>query len=103
MSYENFITKLLNIKPSEVLSVAASSKKDDTIILIKNSSCPICSIASKTHGYYKRELIHSTLVNRKCIIVYAGSNALNAVLLSASLILSLTAVKELLTKPKLTC
>lgn len=75
MSYENFITKLLNIKPSEVLSVAASSKKDDTIILkvrlkIKNSSCPICSIASKTHGYYKRELIHSTLVNRKCIIVY---------------------------------
>ena len=75
MSYENFITKLLNIKTSEVLSVAASTKKDDTIILkvrlkIKNSSCPICSIASKTHGYYKRELIHSTLVNRKCIIVY---------------------------------
>lgn len=27
MSYENFITKLLNIKPSDVLSVAASSKK----------------------------------------------------------------------------
>ena len=75
MSYENFITKLLNVKPSEVLSVSTSSKKDGTIIFkvrlkIKDSCCPICNILSKTHGYYKRELTHSTLVNRKCIIVY---------------------------------
>lgn len=27
MSYENFITKLLNIKPSDLLSVMSSSKK----------------------------------------------------------------------------
>lgn len=29
MSSENYITKLLNIKPSEVLSVTGSSKKGD--------------------------------------------------------------------------
>ena len=27
MSYENFITKILNIKPSELLSVMSNSKK----------------------------------------------------------------------------
>lgn len=75
MSYENFITKLLNVKPTDLLSVTTSSKKDGTIILkvrlkITDSCCTICNTASKTHGYYKRELTHSTLVNRKCIIIY---------------------------------
>lgn len=63
MSYENFITKLLNIKPSEVLSVATSTKKDDTIILkvrlkIKNSSCPICNawiLQKRTDSFYTCE------------------------------------------------
>lgn len=75
MSYENFITKLLNIKPSELLSVMSSSAKDGSIILKvrlkpKECYCHICNIPGKTHGYYQRKLTHSTLVNRQCIIIY---------------------------------
>lgn len=35
MSSENYITKLLNIKPSEVLSVTGSSKKGTIILKIR--------------------------------------------------------------------
>lgn len=75
MSYENFITKLLNIKPSDLLSVMSSSAKDGSIILKvrlkpKECYCHICNIPGKTHGYYQRKLTHSTLVNRQCIIIY---------------------------------
>lgn len=75
MSYENFITKLLNIKPSDLLSVMSSSAKDGSIILKvrlkpKECYCHICNIPGKTHGYYQRKLTHSTLFNRQCIIIY---------------------------------
>ena len=75
MSYENFITKLLNIKPYDLLSVMSSSAKDGSIILKvrlkpKECYCHICNIPGKTHGYYQRKLTHSTLVNRQCIIIY---------------------------------
>ena len=32
--------------------------------------CPYCHGKVKIHGYSPRKLIHSTLVNRKCIIFY---------------------------------
>ena len=75
MSYENFITKILNIKPSELLSVMSNSKKNGSIILKvrlkpKECYCPICNILGKTHGYYQRKLTHSTLDNRQCINIY---------------------------------
>lgn len=75
MFYENFITKLLNIKPSDLLSVISSSAKDGSIILKvrlkpKEYYCHICNIPGKTHGYYQRKLTHTTLVNRQCIIIY---------------------------------
>lgn len=47
MSYENFITKLLNIKPSELLSVMSSSAKDGSIILkvrLKPKECFAISV-----------------------------------------------------------
>lgn len=54
MFYENFITKLLNIKPSDLLSVISSSAKDGSIILKvrlkpKEYYCHICNIPGKTH------------------------------------------------------
>lgn len=75
MSYENFIASILNLKPSDLLSVTPVSTQSGTIILKiklipKDALCPICRIPGKTHGYYTRRLKHSTLSNRPCSIAY---------------------------------
>ena len=75
MSYEKFTTSLLNIKPSDVLSVLPMNQKDGSIILKvrlvpREIPCPICGIPGKVHGYYRRKLTHSALANRVCIICY---------------------------------
>lgn len=105
MSYENFITKILNIKQSELLSVMNSSKKDGSIILKvrlkpKECYCPICNILGKTHGYFQRKLTHS-IVNVLLYTNNAGTSALNANLPSVSAIRLLILVKESLMKLKL--
>ena len=33
-------------------------------------NCPICKQPLTIHGYYDRKLTHSTLINRKCVIIY---------------------------------
>lgn len=76
MSLEKFITGLLNIKTCEIETLDELDKADGSVeILIKLAKkevkCPLCNGDVKIHGYYKRKLTHSTLVNRKCIITYA--------------------------------
>ena len=75
MSYENFITKLFNVNPSDLLKVTDTERKDGNIILrirlvAKYNLCPICRTPGKIHAYYKRELKHSTFSNRPCVICY---------------------------------
>ena len=75
MSYKNFITKLFNVNPSDLLKVTDTDRKDGSIILkirlvAKYNLCPICRTSGKIHAYYKRELKHSTFSNRPCIICY---------------------------------
>lgn len=107
MFYENFITKLLNIKPSDLLSVISSSAKDGSIILKvrlkpKECYCHICNIPGKTHGYYQRKLLTqlSLIANVLLYTSSAGTSALNAVLPSVSAIRLLILVKESLMKLK---
>ena len=75
MSYKNFITKLFNVNPSDLLKVTDTERKDGSIILrirlvAKYNLCPICRTPGKIHAYYKRELKHSTFSNRPCVICY---------------------------------
>lgn len=75
MSYEKFITDLLNIKLSELQSVTPITQKDGTYVIKvrlipKKYYCPNCNIPGKIHSYYKRKLTHSTLANRVCSIYY---------------------------------
>jgi len=76
MSLENFITDILNIKLEDLEKVDSFAQSDDSLLIklrLKNKSdvsCPYCLKEVKIHGYYPRKLIHSTLVNRKCIIIY---------------------------------
>lgn len=75
MSYEDFITTILNVKPDDLLSVSSVIQKDGSIILkVKLAPtlmlCPACKSPTKVHGYYSRKLTHSTLANRSCVIYY---------------------------------
>ena len=76
MSLEKFITDMLNVELDELDSITSIPQSDDSIVIKlklckkENVSCPICHGKVKTHGYYSRKLLHSTLVNRKCTIVY---------------------------------
>lgn len=76
MSLEKCITSLLNVKLDDIETLDELDKADGSVdVLIKlkrkDLSCPLCNGECKVHGYYKRKLIHSTLVNRKCTIIYA--------------------------------
>lgn len=75
MSHKNFITNLLGIKSSEILSVDLINQKDGALsikvkLVAKDKFCPICHTKCKIHGYYKRKLKHSTFANKPCIIYY---------------------------------
>lgn len=77
MSLKKFITDILNIPPEKIESISSIDSYDGSITLrIKlipenDFLCPYCTKAVKIHGYSQRKLIHSTLVNRKCIIFYS--------------------------------
>lgn len=66
----------LNIELDHIQDlVSINSKLDDSIIIklrLKSSldNCPICKQPLTIHGYYDRKLTHSTLINRKCVIIY---------------------------------
>ena len=108
MSYENFITKLFNVNPSDLLKVTDTERKDGNIILrirlvAKYNLCPICRTPGKIHAYYKRELKHSTFSNRPCVICYEqeGTFARNVLQHLVSPTLLLTQAKELLMRQRL--
>ena len=61
MSYENFITNLLNIKPSDLSNISTATKSDGSLIiniklLPKPIVCPYCSGKVIIQCYYKRKL-----------------------------------------------
>ena len=75
MSLKKFITDMLNIDVNLIESIESSETVDDSVkveIILNRSlfNCPICNGPLKSHGYTNRKLIHSTLANRKCIIIY---------------------------------
>ncbi len=75
MSLEQFITKLLNLKESDLQELVSLEKSDESIefklkLKPKPIVCPLCGGTVKIHGYYPRKLTHSTFANRKCTILY---------------------------------
>lgn len=75
MSYKDFITTMLNVKPKDLSSITSLKQEDGSIILKiklvpKYILCPTCNSPTKIHGYYSRKLTHSTLANRSCTIYY---------------------------------
>ena len=75
MSFNQFITQMLNIKEEDLEEIIPINQSDGTSILklkLKDKSpvCPCCGGKVKIHGYYTRRLTHATLVNRKCLIFY---------------------------------
>lgn len=70
-----FITDMLNIQDDKIEDLQSIKQSDGSVIVyiklkVISKSCPFCHGAVKIHGYYPRSLIHSTLANRKCTIVY---------------------------------
>lgn len=70
-----FITNMLNIQEDKIEELQTIAQSDGSIIInlklkVTSKICPFCSGPIKIHGYYPRTLTHSTLVNRKCSIVY---------------------------------
>ena len=75
MSLENFITDMLNIKLEDLENISPIKQSDGTIIVklklkSKPFNCPYCGQLTRNHGYSRRKLTHSTLINRKCYIIY---------------------------------
>lgn len=70
-----FITNMLNIQEDKIEDLQIISQSNGSIIInlklkVISKTCPFCSGILKIHGYYPRTLTHSTLVNRKCTIIY---------------------------------
>mgnify|MGYP002707721595 FL=1 len=70
-----FITNMLNIQEDKIEELQTIAQSDGSVIInlklkVTSKICPFCSGPVKIHGYYPRTLTHSTLVNRKCSIVY---------------------------------
>jgi len=76
LSLEKFITDILNIELNDNESMSSIDKSDGSLVIkikLKRKNdvcCPYCGGNVKIHGYYERKLIHSTLINRKCYIIY---------------------------------
>lgn len=75
MSLEKFITDLLNIEMDKIEKLIPVDTGNGLSVKVRLKSsdikCPLCNGDVNIHGYYDRKLIHSTLVNRKCVIVYS--------------------------------
>ena len=76
MSQLQFITEFLNIKEEQIAELKHINQSDGTLLIkiklkLNPTFCPICKDKVNIHGYYEKKLTHSTLVNRKCFIVYS--------------------------------
>lgn len=69
MSIKKFITDMLNIESNKIDSPNGDLNLRITLVS-EVTCCPYCKGKVKSHGYYDRKLIHSTFINRKCIITY---------------------------------
>lgn len=76
LSIEKFITDMLNIDPNMIESIESNQTSDDSeniLIKLKPSDHPTCSYCGQplvSNGFYRKKLIHSTLINRKCTIFF---------------------------------
>ena len=76
MNNIKFITDILNIDFTLIDSVHSANLPDDTVlffITLKKEAdprCPYCNGRLIQNGFYSKKLVHSTLVNRKCTIIY---------------------------------
>ena len=76
LSIEKFITDMLNIDPNMIESIESIQTSDDSeniLIKLKPSDHPTCSYCGQplvSNGFYRKKLIHSPLINRKCTIFF---------------------------------
>lgn len=75
MDLEQFVTKLLNVKESDLQELITVEKSDESIeiklrLKPKPTTCPLCGGNVKIHGYYRRKLIHSVFANRNCTLFF---------------------------------
>lgn len=76
MSLENFITDILNIDYDRIEKISAVDIDHSSVsvyVRLKpdpNVVCPLCHGKVKIRGYHQKKLVHSTLVNRPCMIYY---------------------------------
>ena len=76
LSIEMFITDMLNIDPNmikSIESVTGSDNSEDILLKLKPAdkmTCPYCGHPLVSNGFYKKKLINSTLINRKCTIYF---------------------------------
>ena len=75
MSLEQVVTKLLNVKESDLQEVIALEKTGEDLdvkvkLKPKPTVCPLCGGTVKIHGYFSRKLTHSTFANRNCTLFF---------------------------------
>lgn len=76
MSDTKFITDMLNINKSDIEFIHSFSQSDGSILIrirlksVSDVHCPYCGKSTIKNGFTSRKLIHSTLVNRKCTIIF---------------------------------
>lgn len=75
MSKKNMIAIMLNIKEELIQELQETVHADNSVtikikLIVQDPYCPCCKKKAKIHGYISRTLTHSTLVNRKCFLLY---------------------------------
>jgi len=75
MGLEQFVTKLLNIKETDLQELITLEKSDESLeiklrLKPKPTTCPLCGSKVKIHGYYPRKLVHSVFANRNCTLFF---------------------------------
>lgn len=75
MFNKKFIMDILNIDVEKIQDLITTSQADNSIkvklkLVPLKMLCPNCKRVMKIHGYYERKLKHSSLLNRKCHIVF---------------------------------
>ncbi len=76
MSNTKFITDILNINETDAESITSIQQSDGSIIIkvrlkpVEDITCPYCNGPVIKNGFVSRKLTHSTLVNRKCTLIF---------------------------------
>lgn len=76
MSIKKFITDALNIDPLLIESVDCLESDDESLTVfvrlkpMESLKCNLCGGPLISNGSYKKKLIHSTFINRSCLIIF---------------------------------